>query len=53
MLFYVNEDWHNSYERHKLAQPETREMDYIRTEPHLAKVAAFGLFFLSSVIKIW
>ncbi|VDK78301.1 unnamed protein product [Litomosoides sigmodontis] len=42
MLFYVNEDWHNSYERQKLAQPETRKIDYIKTEPHLAKVAAFG-----------
>ncbi|EFO26723.1 anaphase promoting complex subunit 8/cdc23 family protein, variant [Loa loa] len=42
MLFYVSEDWHSSYVKHKSAQPETAQMDYSTTEPHLVKVAAFG-----------
>ncbi|CAG9536595.1 unnamed protein product [Cercopithifilaria johnstoni] len=42
MLFYASEDWHSSYAKHKSAQSETQEMDYITTEPHLAKIAAFG-----------
>uniref|UniRef100_A0A915PR80 Cdc23 domain-containing protein n=1 Tax=Setaria digitata TaxID=48799 RepID=A0A915PR80_9BILA len=42
MLFYVNEDWHNSYVKHKLAEPEVAEPDCRMVKPHLAKVIVFG-----------
>ncbi|KAM3723353.1 Cell division cycle protein [Dirofilaria immitis] len=42
MLFYVSEDWHSSYAKHKLAQPEKPEMNYNTVDPHLTKVAGFG-----------
>lgn len=44
MLFYVSEDWHSSYAKHKSAQPEIAEMDYRTTESPLTKVTAFGSF---------
>ncbi|KAM3723351.1 Cell division cycle protein [Dirofilaria immitis] len=50
MLFYVSEDWHSSYAKHKLAQPEKPEMNYNTVDPHLTKVAGFGLFLLRLAI---
>lgn len=47
MLFYVPDEWHNSYSKHKQAQPETTEMAEMEGifEPHVNKVASFGSFY--------